>query len=640
MPRKLLFIAVDQLDWLLLERFSKEKFLPNLTHWIETGTRAPLAALFPRVDAMLWTHAMTSKRSRTHGIAGESFIDGEVRLPVSSKHLRAMPLWDILSAHGVHASSVNFPATHPARELSGVQLSDAFHVCPGDPEEEPMVDDCISPTRFEERFRPLRLVHDDLDASIIDSLVLGYDPSEENHAQLGAAISTALCEAYAVQAATLEILDREPWAFVACRFRLFAQLASGLLALMDARDGPKKAFAGTLPRLHALFDLLLGELRKRAGEDAEVLLVSDQGVGGLGHKIPAREGGFLVATGPGFDSADLPAASLLDLAPTVLQHFGLPRGLDMEGGAIPGLVRGGIPDPVETHEDGPGEQPHPISETDDPEWLWNRARDTASADHWSEAPSDLIKLSAAHPANIPVQSLLANTLLSLGQAEEAARLLDDVARISKEDPELLFALARVHAEIGNDDRAFDYAQSAVGLFANPTPFDLMRFGYVAEVSGHPAEAEDAFTEALATDAQLAGAHAGMSRIHFKQRKYAEAADAALEAIEADPRTTSAHLQLGEALKMMNLHKEAEQAMRTALVLDPDFLEALEKLRGLYRDVLPSPEKLAETESRLEAVRAAREAGWKKHASDFQKLYEELAATPDHFKEVNEDDLFS
>jgi hypothetical protein len=95
---------------------------------------------------------------------------------------------------------------------------------------------------------------------------------------------------------------------------------------------------------YRLHDLMLQRLLQLAGPETAVMLVSDHGFHSdhlrpkFTPRVPAgitiwhRPQGVFVASGEGFCKDELVfGARLLDITPTILHHFGLPVGKDMEG---------------------------------------------------------------------------------------------------------------------------------------------------------------------------------------------------------------------------------------------------------------------------------------------------------------------
>ena len=115
----------------------------------------------------------------------------------------------------------------------------------------------------------------------------------------------------------------------------------------DATPEDIADFGDTIPRAYAWVDAEMGEILKRAGDDAIVLVLSDHGhhaakPGGVfsgdhGDAPP----GILIAAGPGIPAgATIGNATLLDIAPTVLTLLGLPAASDMPGRVLRELIPG------------------------------------------------------------------------------------------------------------------------------------------------------------------------------------------------------------------------------------------------------------------------------------------------------------
>jgi len=89
---------------------------------------------------------------------------------------------------------------------------------------------------------------------------------------------------------------------------------------------------------------MLGTLMHLAGEDTNIILMSDHGFHPdhlrpraipsepAGPAVEHRQLGIIVAAGPGIKKDELVfGASVLDICPTILHQFGLPVGADMDG---------------------------------------------------------------------------------------------------------------------------------------------------------------------------------------------------------------------------------------------------------------------------------------------------------------------
>jgi hypothetical protein len=124
-------------------------------------------------------------------------------------------------------------------------------------------------------------------------------------------------------------------------------------------------FGDTIPRAYVWVDTEIGEILKRAGDDATVLVLSDHGHhaakpgGAFSGEHSDAPPGILIAAGPGVPAGTtIRNATLLDIAPTVLTLLGLPPASDMPGRVLRELIPGSREfDRVPTYKDVPREGP-------------------------------------------------------------------------------------------------------------------------------------------------------------------------------------------------------------------------------------------------------------------------------------------
>ena len=140
-------------------------------------------------------------------------------------------------------------------------------------------------------------------------------------------------------------------------------------------------FKGVVESGYRFHDMMLGALLTLAGEDTNVILISDHGfhpnhlrlksipVEPAGPAAQHRQHGIIVMKGPDIKKDEIiHGASLLDITPTILQMYGLPVGEDMDG--VP-LINAFIkPEKVQTipsWDDLPGKDgSHPADTVIDP----------------------------------------------------------------------------------------------------------------------------------------------------------------------------------------------------------------------------------------------------------------------------------
>lgn len=162
-PRpNLVVVGIDTLSLDAVLPLVQEGSLPFLSAALERGAYGPLRSPRPARHRALWTTVATGQFPYRHGIVGAPSYwspwfgsDTELRLlpaglafqrwglwgaraePESpARHLRSVPLPELLARLGVTAASVGWPASSPRDAPLLWQISDRFFVEPGDGEPE------------------------------------------------------------------------------------------------------------------------------------------------------------------------------------------------------------------------------------------------------------------------------------------------------------------------------------------------------------------------------------------------------------------------------------------------------------------------------------------------------------------------
>jgi predicted AlkP superfamily phosphohydrolase/phosphomutase len=276
MSARAIVIGLDGADVDVVEQLGPEQ-LPNLFSLRARGAWARLESVQPPATLPNWTTFLTGVDPGRHGVFDFTTREG-YRVAFTAGTVREAPtVAKRLDRLGMRCCCVGFPATWPPEPLEhGVFISgwdspvafeaDRSFVWP------PALHDAMR-----RRFGPTRF--DDVDE--FDAETPGW------HERL----PDALCARVARKTELARwLLARERWDLFAFYFGESDTAAHHLWALHDpasprhpahvtdaARDG--------LARVYRALDAAVGELVARAGEDAEVTLVSDHGSGGAGDKV-------------------------------------------------------------------------------------------------------------------------------------------------------------------------------------------------------------------------------------------------------------------------------------------------------------------------------------------------------------------
>ena len=162
-------------------------------------------------------------------------------------------------------------------------------------------------------------------------------------------IAKVLAENASIHAAATATLQLEPWDFMAVYFDGIDHFCHGFMRYHPPRqdwidEKDFELYSGVIKAAYQFHDLMLGVYMNLVDEDTAIMLISDHGFHPdhlrpkelpnepAGPADEHRQFGVFVLNGPGIKQDDMVfGASLVDIAPTVLQLFGLPIGRDMDG---------------------------------------------------------------------------------------------------------------------------------------------------------------------------------------------------------------------------------------------------------------------------------------------------------------------
>lgn len=153
-----------------------------------------------------------------------------------------------------------------------------------------------------------------------------------------------------------------------------------------------------------------------------------------------------------------------------------------------------------------------------------------------------------------------------GQLEEAERAyqraldLDPLYALACSN----FAVVQLHR--GSVEEAERYFRRAIEQ--RPVPDVLRNLGLMLARTGRPAEAMDAYRQALELDPLLVSAWLGLGEILLEQQQPAEAKSALLRAVELDPQNAEGRYRLAFALSALGDYQGALRETRHALELNP------------------------------------------------------------------------
>ena len=248
---RFLVVAVDGLEWTVLETLFAQGQLPNLKRLVDGGYSSYLETAFD-ASPVIWTTIATGVHPEVHGITDFVVPGPDGDRPVDSTTRRVPALWNMASEHGVATGFYGWWATWPAEEVVGELVSD-------------LVLDEAQATAF-----PAAL-QDDLGAVLesamaddaLDLPTAGVGARDRAMVWLGA---RSLRERrFPLTAVYFRYLDLQSHYF----WRLFQPEAFG--------GAPNTRFEDPVSTIYRQVDSSIGRLLDAAGEDANVVVLSDHG---------------------------------------------------------------------------------------------------------------------------------------------------------------------------------------------------------------------------------------------------------------------------------------------------------------------------------------------------------------------------
>jgi predicted AlkP superfamily phosphohydrolase/phosphomutase len=116
---KVVMIGVNGMEWDILRPLLLRGQLPNLAKIIQNGTYGKLQTVSAPNCPRVYSTLFTSTRPDEHGITG--FLIGGIT--ASTDMLKEEPIWSILSKKGVTVGMANVPATFPVMPVNGYMVS-------------------------------------------------------------------------------------------------------------------------------------------------------------------------------------------------------------------------------------------------------------------------------------------------------------------------------------------------------------------------------------------------------------------------------------------------------------------------------------------------------------------------------------
>lgn len=375
----LFLLAVDGLEWRLLNKYCHDGKLPNFAKAIKQGAIGKINLpkdLQKCLSPIIWTSISTGKHYIKHGIV--DVVDSE-GMPVTSNMIKAKRIWHILSEKRIPCGILGWIVEYPPPEIFGYFVSERLsrEDCCYPPEIRLLLQEIkgekkqirrFSPFLFEENYKEKfeensgpwmknHLFH--------NRLLLGYK-RDEAFRRLGMTLfkryKPALCAIY------LRGIDFVSHAFWRYTFPEEFDKSSKFHGISMA---DRTNFGSIIENYYIYIDQILGQAMKFFTSRMTLLILSDHGFQRIKEGDIKENGniwyrflsGFHYVDNPGVlimygdkvkHSLEMINASIFDITPTILNILDLPVARDMDGRPLveafkkPNRVRY-----IDTYETGP-----------------------------------------------------------------------------------------------------------------------------------------------------------------------------------------------------------------------------------------------------------------------------------------------
>ncbi|WP_214111526.1 alkaline phosphatase family protein [Aequorivita echinoideorum] len=634
---KLLLIGWDAADWNIIWPLIAQGKMPALKKIIENGVYGNMSTMSPPYSPMLWTSVATGKTPDKHGILGfiEVTPDNKNVRPVTTSSRKTRALWNIFHNQGLKSNLVGWWPSFPAEPINGTIISDRFQKTHRDPKKQtPMSEYSIHPWSSKDKFKDLRMFPFEItEAHLLPFVPKARKVDQENHKGL-AAIAKIVSENASVHNAATNLLRTSEWDFMAVYYDLIDHFCHSFMKyhppkLPNVNQENFDIFKDAVRGAYIFQDMMLERKMKLIDDDTTVIIMSDHGFESGNKRIinmpkvqaaPAlehRQFGIFVASGPNIKKNEkFFGMGLIDVAPTILHHFGLPVGKDMDGkvnldifqnpgsvkyidswdkmaGDFAELTKTDLADALSDEEtmqqlvdlgyvEKLDEKFETAIKNTRIDLKHNLARVYMGKKDFALAKEHLVELlNEEKPIDLaPFYMDLISISFAEKNLQQAQKYLD---LVKKSNTEIEYNLTLIEAQILTEKGEYGQALKLLEIDRDRHESGqiLYRIAKLKNKMGKFKDAKSILELAIEKEPQKAIYHTELAEILLRIGEYEEAAEYALTSIELVKYFPKAHYILGQALENLGDLENAKLAFEMATRLKPkEFHKAAHSLQNI------------------------------------------------------------
>lgn len=400
-----MLFGVDGLDWTVLRRTVASGAAPHFSALLEGAAWAevPVKPCIPGLGGAeggmnsptLWTTIASGQYYFQHGVYDFcNLLDAREDPPLfESRHVRGPRIWDVLTTRGRRSLVAGYYVTHPAYEIDGVMISDLF----GDVADPavawpPALADELARDSGAADYAGYVAAFGAMSRETGEGGALRDAPGQPGAAAVArealerfARLSAPQCDALLrdpgaerdrklieyrlvypferdrrLHRSFLRLLEVEPFEFATIYYRLLDFAGHGFWTEgLPLPPAFVQTYGAVIDEAYAWIDARLGEVRAALDADDRLIVLSDHGfeanpdatgwdadaaISAVSYGRHAEPAVMIVHGGARCGRID--DVSLLDVAPSIYDYFGVEQAEALDGGPIPGLLHAGAPRPA------------------------------------------------------------------------------------------------------------------------------------------------------------------------------------------------------------------------------------------------------------------------------------------------------
>jgi predicted AlkP superfamily phosphohydrolase/phosphomutase len=266
--KKVIVIGIDGATFDIIYPLLQNCKLPNIGKILVNGMSATLTSVMPPITAPAWVSFMTGVNPGKHGIfdfISGIHLNGKEGSLLNSNDIRAKTIWEYLSEGQKKIISVGVPFTYPARKVNGVMVSLSMgcdiDVFPGK-----LSEDIIKNTAYNKEFcKPVDTFGEVPREEVLDEVLQRADYLTEK-----------------IKDISCYLLKKHEWNFFMAHFMSTDTIQHYFWHFIDSKHpayDEKLAYkyGNAIYETYRKVDNAIGHILEQAGEDCNVIIVSDHG---------------------------------------------------------------------------------------------------------------------------------------------------------------------------------------------------------------------------------------------------------------------------------------------------------------------------------------------------------------------------